>query len=140
MVPAPEKLSQVWIFLPPIPLFQQGSDSRRVRFDGLENGLKSPGCRWISVASSGMKKEENTDLSVPYGRYWIALEHKGRLLRHPNLRAGYGLAWRYVPRDDERNVSCACQGAPGASPSTRLRILPAKAVIGLSRIFRKVRS
>jgi hypothetical protein len=31
MIPAPEKLSQVWIFYPPMPRFQQESDSRRVR-------------------------------------------------------------------------------------------------------------
>jgi hypothetical protein len=31
MIPAPEKLSQVWIFHPPIPLFQQESDIRQIR-------------------------------------------------------------------------------------------------------------
>jgi hypothetical protein len=83
MIPAPEKLSQVWIFYQPMPRFQQESDSRRVRFDGLENGLKSPGCRQISVAYSRTKKEDNPIFSIPYGRCWIALEHKGRLLREP---------------------------------------------------------
>jgi hypothetical protein len=48
--------------------------------DGLENGLKSLGCRWIPVAYSRTEKEDNPNLSVPYERCWKSLEHKGRLL------------------------------------------------------------
>jgi hypothetical protein len=59
--------------------------------DGLENGLKSPGCRQISVASSRTKKKDNQNLSITYRRYWIALEYKGRLLRSPQR------SWRLSP-------------------------------------------
>ncbi|WP_284415671.1 hypothetical protein, partial [Acidovorax sp. SUPP3334] len=37
-------------------LLQQQSGLRRVRIDGLKNGLKSPGCRRISMDVTGMKK------------------------------------------------------------------------------------
>jgi hypothetical protein len=40
MIPTPEKLSQVWIFYPPIPHFQQESDIRRARLMDLKMDLK----------------------------------------------------------------------------------------------------
>jgi hypothetical protein len=71
----------------PAPDFESGLDfssadtafPARIRqpprpIDGLKNGLKSLGCRWIPVASSRTKKEENPIFSIPYGRYWMSLD------------------------------------------------------------------
>jgi hypothetical protein len=59
MFPAPEVSSQVWIVCPSVKLFQQESGIRSTRKDGLKNGLKSLGCRWIPVTSGGLKKMES---------------------------------------------------------------------------------
>jgi hypothetical protein len=71
----------------PAPDFESGLDfltgdaafPARIRhpprpIDGLKNGLKSLGCRWIPVASSGMEKEGNPDFSITYRRYWKSLD------------------------------------------------------------------
>jgi hypothetical protein len=69
MIPSPEQSSQVGMFGLSAPPFQQESDTRSNRNDGLKNGLKSLGCGWISVALSGTKNEENHYFSILNGRY-----------------------------------------------------------------------
>ncbi|MDR0578307.1 MAG: hypothetical protein LBI87_12455, partial [Candidatus Accumulibacter sp.] len=67
------ELSQVWIFDSSDVPFQQESGTRNPRNDGLENGLKSPGCGWISVASGRIEKYGNPYFSNHYGRQWMSL-------------------------------------------------------------------
>jgi hypothetical protein len=83
MIPSPEQLSQVWIFYSPKPLSQQEPDSHRSRFDGLKNGLESPGCRWISVAFNGTKKEGNPNLSNAYELTGFPWNIKGGCAANP---------------------------------------------------------
>src|SRR5690625_383958 len=39
-------------------------------------GLKSLGCRWISVDFAGMKKEQRPLLSMTYRRQWRSVDYK----------------------------------------------------------------
>jgi hypothetical protein len=55
-----------WIVVPSAPFRQQKTGIRATRIDGLENGLKSPGCAWISAAFGWQRKKGNQIFSTTY--------------------------------------------------------------------------
>jgi hypothetical protein len=63
-----------WIVVPSAPFRQQKTGIRATRIDGLENGLKSPGCSWIPAAFGRQRKAENQIFSTTCIPAWKTLE------------------------------------------------------------------